>query len=40
MVEKFILELFRNARISCSQKYLLLKRNKKLARQFGVEIKE
>ena len=40
MVTKFILELFKNARISGSQKDLLLKRNKKLAEQFGVEIKE
>ena len=40
MVTKFILELFKNARISGSQRDLLLKRNKKLAKQFGVEIKE
>ena len=40
MVTKFILELFKNARISGSQRDLLLKRNKKLAKQFGVELEQ
>ena len=40
MVEKFILELFNTARITGCQRDLLLKRNKKLAKQFSVNIKE